>query len=351
MYYFCTYFDINYLSRGLALYESLDRHCSPFVLWILCMDDESYAALAKMTLPHARLISLAEFEEGDAALLEAKGNRSLIEYYFTCTPSLPLYVLKRCAEAEVVTYLDADLFFFSNPSPIFEEMGDGSILVIEHRFPAHLKELEERGIFNVGLLSFRRDEEGMACLTWWRDRCLEWCYDRYEDGRFADQKYLDLWPQLFPGLRVLQNKGAGLAPWNAGNYAITRDRDVVRVDADELIFYHFHGFHQAGRRTYDTGLERFDVRINSVIRRHIYRPYVQAVLRASQLAQAAGPTASTTGNMRYTQAENNNIRPTSWLRRVRFGLGRIARAPQGASNYVRRLLAGESLLVVGNYVL
>ncbi len=96
MYSFCTYFDCRYLVRGLALYQSLKQHCSPFQLWVLCMDSNCYEVLSELRLPNVHLIALEEFEKGDERLLEAKKTRSLIEYYFTCSPSLPLYVLNNC---------------------------------------------------------------------------------------------------------------------------------------------------------------------------------------------------------------------------------------------------------------
>ena len=166
-YHFCTYFDRHYLTRGLALYRSLKQHCPRFVLWVLCMDKASEDALASRGLPEVRLIALEDFERGDDELLLAKGNRKPIEYYFTCTPSLPLYVLEHWPEVSTITYLDADLYFFADPAPLFEEFAaraDGSMAVVEHRFPPRLRAREQYGRFNVGWLSFRRDEHAQpAC--------------------------------------------------------------------------------------------------------------------------------------------------------------------------------------------
>ena len=81
MYYFCTYFDQQYLPRGLALYQSLVRHCKSFQLWVLCMDSASHEVLTRMSLPNINLIALADFENGDEELLIAKQNRTPIKAY------------------------------------------------------------------------------------------------------------------------------------------------------------------------------------------------------------------------------------------------------------------------------
>src|SRR4051812_47673010 len=98
-YVFCTLFDKNYLFRGLALYRSLERWAGDFRLFVVCMDTESYDVLSRLALPRATLVRLDQLE--DEELLKAKANRTLIEYYWTCTPSLPLYVMDRCPEAEI----------------------------------------------------------------------------------------------------------------------------------------------------------------------------------------------------------------------------------------------------------
>jgi hypothetical protein len=287
MYYFCTYFDRNYLIKGLALYQSLRQHCRTFKLWVLCMDRECHDILSEMNLPDLVLISLDEFERGDEALLQAKGNRSRIEYYFTCTPSLPLFILTKHSQVDLITYLDADLFFFSSTAPIFDEIRDHSIAIIEHRFPAYLNDSGENGIYNVAWLSFRRDEHGLASLKWWREKCIEWCYDRSDNGRMADQKYLNDWPTRFPGVVVLQHKGANLAPFNIGGYGLRWDGRRVLVEDQPLIFFHFHGFKQINQWIYVANLAPFQVKLSGFIRRHIFEPYIQTLLtwkhRVSQL--------------------------------------------------------------------
>lgn len=273
MYYFCTYFDQHYLDKGLALYHSLIAHCAPFRLWILCMDEVTYRILTEMQLPQIQLISLSDFEKDDLQLLQAKQNRSLIEYYFTCTPSLPLYVLDHVPEVDIITYLDADLYFFSSIEPVYQELGNGSILIIGHRFSVALSG-SLSGTYNVGLLSFRRDFNGLACLKSWRNNCIEWCYDRYEDGRYADQKYLEVWPDNFSGVVVLQHKGAGLAPWNLANYVYSWTNGEFLVDGQPLIVYHFDGVKRINRWIYDTSIIEFSTRLPMIIKKMIYTPYI-----------------------------------------------------------------------------
>jgi len=286
--FFCTYFDHFYLPRGMALYHSLLRHCPDFQLWVLCLDDNVYEHLAQITSDQLQPIRLADFEQGDHALLKAKTNRSRSEYYFTCTPSLPLYVFQNAPAADLVTYLDSDLFFFADPLPIFNELGDGSIAIIPHHFPHRLRSRERFGHYNVGWVSFRRDPNGLACLEWWRDRCLEWCYDRVEQDRFADQKYLNQWPVRFQRVREITAKGANLAPWNLDNYTITYEGGVHLVDDDPLVFYHFQGLSLVGSALYDTGLWSYFSHPSPVVLEHIYLPYIQAL-------RAAGPHTKVTG--------------------------------------------------------
>ena len=101
MYCFCTYFDQNYLSRGLALYQSLKSHCPSFRLWVLCMDRICYDFLFKLDLPDIHLIRIEDLEKGDDKLIKAKENRTTIEYYFTCTPSLLLYIQDNHPEVDL----------------------------------------------------------------------------------------------------------------------------------------------------------------------------------------------------------------------------------------------------------
>lgn len=278
MYHFCTYFDSNYLIKGLALYRSLVRHARPFCLWVLCFDDVVYNTLQKLSLPEIFPIPLSDFEAQNQDFRNVKTTRSRIEYYFTSTPVLPMHILQNWPEVDLITYLDADLFFFSDPAPIYKELKQGSVLIVGHRFPQRLKYLESRGIYNVGLLSFRRDSRGSECLHWWRKKCVEWCYDRIENGRYADQKYLNDWLTRFPGVVELQHAGAGLAPWNVENYTFHIGRDGhVLIDSDPLVFFHFHGLKKISNFLIDPGLRGYVRRADEVLKQGVYLPYIREI--------------------------------------------------------------------------
>ncbi len=316
MRHFCTYLDRGYLLRGLALYRSLLEHLpGPFTLWVLCFDDTAYRTLSALNRPDLRPVALDDFERGDEALLRAKADRSRVEYFFTCSPSWPLYLLNRQPDIDLITYLDADLFFFSDPTPIFDELGDRSILIVAHRFPEHLRYLEIHGVYNVGLLAFRNDRHGRQCLDWWRARCLEWCYDRPEAGRYADQKYLDDWPTRFEGVVVLQHKGADLAPWNWTNYPIRVEGGRVLVDGQPLIFFHFQGVKQFNRWLTDPGVTSYGPMLP--VGRWLYPRYVRALRETRQWAVGFGLDI----DPGYARLDSRGY---SWKRLVkRLALGRL----------------------------
>jgi hypothetical protein len=276
---FCTYFDAAYLTRGLALYGSLTRQGTDLTLYVLCLDDVVEAALRQLQLSRVRLVSLAELERANPELSAARVTRSRLEYYFTLTPYLPLHVLWLDPTVEIVTYLDADLFFFSRVDTIYLSLESSSIGLTEHRFlPSHLHR-ERFGRFNVGWVSFRNDQTGRACLAWWRSRCAEWCFDRVEEGKFADQKYLDEWPAMFPRVAVIDAKGANVAPWNVGRYSLSRSGDAVCVDDEPLIFFHFHGLRELAGGVWRLGLVAYGVRPYEELVDSLYRPYIRELRR------------------------------------------------------------------------
>ncbi len=273
-YNFCTLFDTNYLTRGLALYHSLDAHCNDFHLYIFAFNEKCYDILKDLNLPKVTLISLVEFE--DEELLKVKPSRSIAEYCWTSTSSTILYVLEKY-KVDSCTYIDADMFFYSTPKPIFDELGDKSILITEHRYsPQYNKDLKA-GKYCVQFITFKNDDRGLKALRWWRERCLEWCYAKYEDGKFGDQLYLNDWTERFEGVHVLRHLGGGLAAWNIQQYDFVQENNnITGIEKTtgnkfDVIFYHFHylrffknGEIELGRRT-----------LSQIVSDIFYKPYIK----------------------------------------------------------------------------
>jgi len=291
--HFCTYFDQGFLPQGLALWRSLVRHDAEAVLWVLVLDAFTADLLRRLAEPSLRVVTLAEVEHSDLALAAAKANRSRVEYYFTLSPCWPLWLLRTKTEIDRLTFVDADMLFFSSPQAIFDELGDGSVLMCEHGFAPFLKHYEKHGRYNVGVLSWRRDACGLACLAWWRERCLEWCFDRLEMDRYADQKYLEQWPQRFAGVVVCKHPGINLAPWNWMNRQYTLGSGgcaPVLVDERPLILFHFARFRTIlGDRWWQSGQADYGV-MPSRLRQSIYGAYWQALTQAGVEIQKLEPT-------------------------------------------------------------
>ncbi len=279
---YCTLFDINYLSRGLAMYKSLKQWSSEFHLYIFAFDEKSLEILRNERLEFTTIISLKEFE--DEKLLAVKPGRNRAEYCWTCTSSTILYCIHNF-NLDSCTYLDADLFFYSSPEPIFEELGTKSMLLTEHRYSPQYVRDEKNGKYCVQFICFKNDISGLKALEWWRDRCIEWCYARHEDGKFGDQGYLNDWTKRFEGVHSLKHLGGGVAAWNVQQYDIfsengdIKGKERISGKVFPLIFYHFHYLKFIDNGTVELGRRVLDKNDFT----YLYIPYIKLLLAEQKL--------------------------------------------------------------------
>jgi hypothetical protein len=281
MRHFCTLFDINYLANFLALYESLTSNSRELKVYAFCMDYQSVNYLSNyegVKEGNIICISLAQLIAHFPELNRIKQERSLVEFYFTCSSFICSYVFEKF-DCEHITYLDADLLFFDSPEKIFQEFGDASIGIIRHRFYGWGKRFEKYGKYNVGLVIFKNDDNGRNCLKSWKEDCAEWCFDFYDkkNKRFGDQKYLDKWENNFKGVKLIEQKGANVAPWNIGQYYINIRDGKIFVDNSPLIFYHFASFKKVNYNTYTTNLSLYFAKPSKILKQSVYRFYLDKV--------------------------------------------------------------------------
>ncbi len=277
--HFVTLFDSRFLLLGLTLNASLQRVAPNSHLWIICIDELVEQQISKLGLSHISTIPLRSIETED--LLAVKTSRTVGEYCWTLTPFSPQAVFDRAPDVSRVTYLDSDLFFFSSPEIIFGEFESSQkhVLITEHAYAPKHDRTALSGRFCVQFMTFRRTLEGLKVLKWWQERCIEWCYDRNEDGKFGDQKYLDQWPILFANeVHILRQVEKTLAPWNVDHFLSKYSVSLMPV------FYHFQSF-----RIVSDKLARLYVGVSLSENAHkFYELYLNAIGEQIRLMQGNG---------------------------------------------------------------
>lgn len=287
---FCTLFNSAYLSRGLALYRSLENSCADFHLYVFAFDKACEDYLLRQNFSRITVIGLSEFE--DPELLQVKPSRSAAEYCWTCTPSTILYSIEKY-KLDHCTYLDADMFFYADPALLIEEMGNKDILLTEHRYSPEYDQTVECGRFCVQFVFFRNTGNGMKALRWWRDACIEWCYYRIEDGKFGDQKYLDDWETRFEGVHVLQHIGGGIALWNIQQYEFFNKGGKLFVREKKngkewlAVFFHFHGVKFFTDKTLQLSGPAYEISDDE--RNIFFFPYLRELMLATREIQKNEP--------------------------------------------------------------
>ncbi len=279
---FVTLFDKNYMSRGIVLYNSLVENCSSkFSLYVLAMDEITAEYLINLHYENLIVITVADMKIMYPVLQRLEKERTRGEFSWTLSSFSIQYAIRKF-NLDSCTYVDSDICFYNDPQILLNEMGEKSVLITEHNYTPEYDQSATSGKFCVQFMYFKNNNDGNKVLEYWRSKCEEWCYNRMEDGKFGDQKYLDDWESRFEGIVYnCRNIGCGVAPWNVQKYDVTKKSETLYVTeritkiTKKLVFFHYHALTEIGMRKWCFS----HYRLSNAEKELLFRPYIKKLYK------------------------------------------------------------------------
>ncbi len=281
----------EYLYKGLLLYDSLQKHDKDFLFFLVCMDEASVTLINGLKLPNMEAISVKAIEAIDEELLSIKHTRSSKAYAWAVKPCAITYVFKHYKEVDHIIWLDSDTCFMSSPQPIYDEWKDYSILLTAERFDGKYHYIRDiYGFFNTGFMGFRRDEEALKAVEYFRERLIEWNYDEKEACRWNDQLYVSDWSERFANVGTVQGWGINLTPFMMKRLIEEQISDVVNrggklyIGDTEIVLFHYYGFSYYNQHEFE--LCSYTDIISKNAKSLLYLPYIKdAIIKLRLLAR------------------------------------------------------------------
>jgi glycosyltransferase involved in cell wall biosynthesis len=255
-----TSITTNYLPKARVLGHSVKRH-APDVEFVVVLAEPCEAALLRPDDPFDRVITVDKL--GIPDLRRWLFTHSVVE---ACTAIKGRALVKLLSSGGdtppgdiSVVYFDPDIVVTSPLDGLFAELEQSSVLLTPHGIEP---ETEQRaivdneishlryGVYNLGFLAVRNTKSGMDFARWWTARLQDYCFDDIEAGIFTDQRWVDLAPSFFDGVKILRDPGYNVATWNLSHRVVKGSLEKgLRVNGRPLIFYHFSGFDSGAMET------------------------------------------------------------------------------------------------------
>jgi hypothetical protein len=278
-YDFCTLTDKNFAYKCLALFNSIQDHMPNSTFWVLCLDTESEQLFKKLNISQIKILRIQDLH--NSKLEQTRTARTKQEFAWTCKPALMNHLLE-AEKIDVLVFADSDLLFYASLDDVLTNHPNSSILLTSHKFSqkkSHM--IDVAGYFNSGFIIFRNDQTSQRATREWKDECIEWCFSYHKNppGKkgHGDQTYLTRWPNDFPAVEEILEKGINLGTWNVERYNIERKDGSFLIDDEPLICFHFHGY--ISHLNKKNRIKPYPI---SVYHKDIYHTYTQALQNAQE---------------------------------------------------------------------
>ncbi len=273
LYYLCSIVSKDYVTRAMALYNSIKRLHKNFHIWFCAVDQEAYVGLKRVCKKNCTILNLCDIE--DMAVATIKTTRNIKEFCWSIKGWFIDYLFTKY-KLNHVLYCDSDIYLYAPLKDVYEEWGAYSFLMCTQRADEKLENL--CGYYQAGFIGVKNDGYGKKILDWWKDQCLEWCYDQYDPtrDRWGDQKYLEKVPVQFENIKIIENIGINAAPWNLilnnTGYRINIYNNQLHINKEKLCVYHFGSIKINNHSTFEIWHEPID-NVDNKVMNLIYKPY------------------------------------------------------------------------------
>lgn len=249
---------LNYYAKTLALVQSA-RRSSPNASVTLCLCDALPEGIDPLSDGFVRCWTPADLGYDEAWIFQ----HNIMELYTAVKGRALVELMKAEPDADLYVYLDPDVYTYNDLSVVADYLGDTSIGLVPHILTVEMTDIgvrltemsvTEHGIYNLGHLLVRPDDNGRALARWWMERLDRYCFDDREFGLFTDQRWMDLVPAVFNGVCIIKQPNLNVASWNLAGRRVwidaradgESDERDFRVDNYPLGTYHFSGTGQSG---------------------------------------------------------------------------------------------------------
>lgn len=271
------YFSSTYIAMAKTLVESLQRFENDLVVHAMTADKKSAEFAENSGFDSIELHQIQELINDPH-----RDEKTFAERLFTAGPRFLSEVLDKLPDGERVIYANSDIFFFKDPSLIWSEHPPFDVLLFPHHFSTvNRLRLQKYGQFNAGALAMVSSLKSREIVRSWAEQTAAWCWDRAEDGKYADQKYLETFHGFGSQVVASEDQRFNLGPWTNATESLVYE---------QCVFYHFHSARDVGDYWLLPHLQY--LKLPTERERSMYQAYLQELFSVSQGDGVPGPRSN-----------------------------------------------------------
>lgn len=243
---FCTIVSADFLPFSYALYDSLSKFDSSIKLNVLVSDSENLMleeARSDNIIIHSSEDLIEESTIGRKIWNKYNTEKTQSELRWALKPVFIEYLLK--IGYEKVIFSDADTFYYSNYTFLFDELDKDNVLLTPHwraKEPENnLSNFDHQfaaGLYNGGFVGV--NQKAIEVMEWWGNLCYYKCELNPKIGYFGDQTYMNLMPIYFDKVKILRHQGCNVANWNQIVCQRTLINGEVKINKKwPVVFIHY----------------------------------------------------------------------------------------------------------------